>query len=182
MSNNSKASEEKEAEKKAQEAKIKASEEKEAFKNKLEKEKSKKGYVPEIGTGRHFHVKIEQNNADSETGEKLSSPFIQVMDSKMFVKWVNTAAGLHYSFGLVHDATELYNTKGRSESQLKISIEKALKNYAMNVKYSRLAFAAKNLCSQKGFVNGKLKDYFKQVSDKRMDDLQKSKESHEFLK
>lgn len=83
-----------------EEAKIKTANKEAALKLNLEKAAAKrkrkalldeKDYVPEKGTGKMFHLKLEVVHY-GKRGKKVSNPYNQVMEYAAFIQWLENAS------------------------------------------------------------------------------------------
>lgn len=109
------------------------------------KAKDKRDYVPEKGTGKMFHVKMEQLRFQKH--KKLSSPVVQIMEFPAFLIWLKNAGGLGYAFGIVHDPLVFFADKQKEQ------VRKSLKEYVKRIPFDTLDYAKDNLITDEGYVN-----------------------------
>jgi len=93
------------------------------LKSRLQKDLDAREYVPQAGTGKHFHVNVEVVYIN-KTGKKQSNPKPSVMTYESFNQWIKQASRLGQAFGMVHDPYRFYTDKVMSQ------LKEGVKEYA----------------------------------------------------
>ena len=116
------------AEKAAAEAAKKEEEAKAAAFDKSEKvpvlKKTKDNYVPAPGTENNYHVKVEKKAFNPQSGERISTPKVQVYAPKAFINFAANCVGLGYYVTVLHDPTGEYKEIGMDVVEAKAKAAK----------------------------------------------------------
>lgn len=119
----------------AEKAAEKAAAEK-AYQEKLDKSRktdllkhTKDTFVPEPGTEKDYHARIEVKSFDKNSGDRQSKPQLQIFSPKAFFNFENNSVGLGYSVDILHDPTGKYPVCGvdRAKAEAKAAEAKSKK-------------------------------------------------------
>jgi len=143
------------------------------LKSSREKVLSERSYVPKPGTGKSFHVELE-NPLHGKTGEKVSQPTVQIIDAKFLIHWINNAARLGLAFAMKHDASVFW-------PDLKGSIKKALIGYVEHININTFKYGAQTLVQEASPINNMLLKAYRNRAKAIKESVKKKEEKPSFI-
>lgn len=116
-----------------------------ALKSKRAKTLAEREYVPKTGTGKMFHIELE-NPAHNKAGKKVSVPSVQIMEVTTFIQWVFQAARLGFAFAAKHDPSIFHPDQ-------KAKIKEALSDYVGKISMDTFEYGMVKLANTDNSIN-----------------------------